>query len=914
MPAMTIGGALIASLQLTYSWGGSPASASIVAKGSSSLSADDPVVLTLGALSFHGKVVSDPIDVTDSEGAKYQFAVVDNRELLKEDIVTCRFNKVVILADNPATPTIDRWKRYEHIYPDDWSAQDRTWTDSPHSAEEILDYLFEAPTLNHSWTREYHDAQDGPVHEIDCNHGKSLLNAVQEVTDAQGLVFTLDGESTLRWGRKGEDDAPEPSADDCYDVSSGQSINTNATRITVVGDPDRYQELFIDLEPDWLAAWEAFWIEPLWLAEVEARFGPFADDDAGRAELAAKARTVTVQEYAVEAATPANYLDRGKFNGICRAALPAWTYLTKIVWHAYRVPRTYTVNGIALDNLTMVENMLIGVEGDLDTGEITVKEPDELYPPGAGFIMAKGQQIGIIDPRTQRTITEEQLTNAREKWAPCNEFHLDKESYVVVFDDAVFIPGADDEGLFVFPNHEVAGLDDASPLWNIVAPNAAATAAPAAVKACLIFDAELFSREYGTGRRATTEYVSGLNFHSILDEGANVREITYQDSEGAEDKAEAYADSKITNQVTYAFGGFTRKGAAGTVLNSAMDRVTVSYGTGGLSERIEYTKERGPSHFTPERELERRETEKDRYPGERKLQQEVRDLLAIAAISRAGRPPVRAYDTAAEVMATPVGCLHSAPRAVKLASAKPAGTVIWLDDDGDPADAGASFGGVVIAEGSVGRVALATQGTVPVLVKGPFIAGDAVGADDNSPPVVVVGGRRAVGVVQGAYTGSETVLVQVRLGAGGAVEECAFDLLTLDADAGTVRLRPGAVNQLVPSNWDTPLSIAATGTHYLYVHCDTDGLQVNAAVMEVATTARPPAEATMGAAPPEFDVLVALVVKVSGPPVKYTFFKVWGCGSIAASPVEHTRTDKADPPLPGQLPQDIWYAWRAVLA
>ena len=415
-----IGGALIVSMQLTYSWGGSPASASITAKGASNLTADDPVVLTLFGLSFHGKVVSDPVDVSDSEGSKYQFSIVDNRELLKEDIVKCSFNKVVILADNPATPGIDRWKRYEHIYPDDWEPQTRTFTDSAHTAHEIIDFLIGAPTLNHAWTTVFHASQEKPVHELDCNHGKSLLNALQEVTDAQGLVFTLEGDNQLVWGRKGEDTAPAPSASDCYDISHGQSLNTNATRITVVGDANRYQELSIDLEPDWSREWENFWIEPDWLKAVDDNFGPFDDDDAGRAELAAKARTVTVRQFADEAGGP-EYIDRGKYSGVSRMDIPAWVYLTKIVWHAYRVPRDYTINGIPLENLRMTGEMLIAVEGDLDSGQITMKSPDELYPPGNGFIMAKGQQIGIIDPRTQRTISPEQLAAARTKWAPANQ-------------------------------------------------------------------------------------------------------------------------------------------------------------------------------------------------------------------------------------------------------------------------------------------------------------------------------------------------------------------------------------------------------------------------------------------------------------------------------------------------------------
>jgi hypothetical protein len=145
-----------------------------------------------------------------------------------------------------------------------------------------------------------------------------------------------------------------------------------------------------------------------------------------------------------------------------------------------------------------------------------------------------------------------------------------------------------------------------------------------------------------------------------------------------------------------------------------------------------------------------------------------------------------------------------------------------------------------------------------------------------------------------------------------SVEVCPIDILELDSTAYTVKFRPITVNQLVPSNFKTPLSLINT-TNYIYVHCTTDGTQVNSATFEVSSTPRPPPAATMGSAPVSFDVLVWVILReYSEGSFSYTPFKIWGCGNIAATPVEHVRTDKSTP-VPGQSPYDIWYAWQAVL-
>lgn len=145
-----------------------------------------------------------------------------------------------------------------------------------------------------------------------------------------------------------------------------------------------------------------------------------------------------------------------------------------------------------------------------------------------------------------------------------------------------------------------------------------------------------------------------------------------------------------------------------------------------------------------------------------------------------------------------------------------------------------------------------------------------------------------------------------------AEDVCPIDILEFDSTAQTVKFRPLTVNQLVPSNFQDALSVANT-VSYIYVHCATDGSQVNAVTLEVSSTPRPPPAVTMGSAPAAFDVLVWVVVRTAdGQGYSFSKFKIWGCGNIAASPVEFIRTDKSSP-APGQSSYDIWYAWKAVL-
>jgi hypothetical protein len=767
--SFSIGGLVITDLEYTRSWGLSPASAKITGVGSHVAILNSEVVISLGGASFHG-VLSRVLDETQ-DGARTTMEFVDNRIKLMADDVYALFNRVEVRPDNPLTPGIDRQKRYVHILPGDWDTQRKTYTNDPMSAQEIIEACFGAPTVDHAWSGSYHGAQSGPVHEIDALTGKKLGNVIQEITDAQGLVFTLDGENTLRWARKGEDIAPGFSAVNTSERSSGAAVSAVDTQISVVGDRNRYQDMGITLVPDWNGAYEAFWNEPDWLAEVANVFGLGGDDFATRAQIAAKARKVTVRDY-VTARGGGGLADYGMWGEVSRMEIPVWTYLHDILYKAYTVPRGYSFRGIPLDSLELVEGLLCSVDYTLN-GVMSYNRDSNsgggYYPDAKAFLLVKGQQLSLVDPTKQRVITAQELQRAGTEYAPENKFNMDTRNKTIIFESAVFIPN----NLFVFPN---AGTDAPASMQAIAVPNAAAAIAHADVKASLVWDAERYRQVFGSGDRKGPHYVNGLAIHKLFVGGSDQGEITYADGESADAKASAIAASLIGQQSTYASGGFKSNGSYGAALNGSTDRVTTRLTfEGGISETVEFSKERAQSNFENERDLERKQRAKDLFPGQRNLRDDVKSLELIAKVSKElKRSPLEpVYGSLAAVMEKPVGATDCSVSKIydSAGGAWAAGEPLFLDEHDAPSDIGQRFGGIVIPQNASRLVPCATQGIVPVRVQGPFQTGDTVGVDDGVN-AATVGGSKFIGQIQSPdYAGSGVVLAMVDLGKGAAAQE-----------------------------------------------------------------------------------------------------------------------------------------------
>lgn len=812
----SIGGAIIKTMTLTKSWGLQPASASIEAVGAGLFQPGSGVTLQIGSSVFSG-IIGNCVQRVGDDGQFLSITCTDNRILLMHDTVYASFNEVEILEDDITTPGIDRARRYIHVYPDDYDILKKTRTAQPLSASEILQKLFAADTVNYHWTFFSHARLQKPVFGIDAQQGKKLGNVVQEILEQLGLMMTLSGPSTLDFAVKGDGAVPLPSIGvNSKNVSDGAALGPE-TRVRIVGDRNVYQTMPVDLEADWNGHFNELVLEPNWWQAVGAAFGLTTP-----ATIKPKAVEVTLREYCE--ATSYDYADYGRWGEVSRMELPVWgVYLNDLVFKAYRVPRGYMINGVDLDSLELRDGLIASVE-TTSNGEFSYKT-DEYYPDSKAVVIARGQPLNRFDPKFLNSVTEDDLVNARTKWQPVNKFNIDSKNRVIIFEEPQCIDAGGAGSLFAFPNKNVSGAP--ADIKNLAVPNFAVQAAPAAVRAALCFEAERFAKWYGFGTRSNAIYIPNLNIHGLLKNGVWQREILYVSGKSADQIAQEAADSALTGQNFLQSGGFTRVGSAGTSLNGAIDRITVSLqftggGDGdGISEQIDYAKERSPIHFEAERELERR----SKVPDAVKQLREQRDIAAqwrFIADSKQSlkRQTDRPHGSLNSVMQTAIGAPHGGTQTFSSPDQWLAGQPVFVKDDGTPDPNGKIFRGIVIADLATGQaIAAATQGTVPVRVKGPFVAGDAIGIDTGTGQTAKKDGKLPLGKVNATYEGSEIVTVPVRLGAGsGSVASHPLHLEDGgkdESDVRQIRVYYGLIAGLVPTDMnagdDPPFLVPISG-------------------------------------------------------------------------------------------------------
>jgi hypothetical protein len=684
------------------------------------------------------------------------------------DAVYCCFNMQEVIEDNLATPGIDRGRRFWSILPNDWLDQRKTYHDIPYTAAQILGYLRTAPTVHFGWVFSAHAAQSKPVFAVDANNGPKLGNVLQEMAEKQGLVFTIVGQNTLVFAMKGDGAVPAIPGG-AYNINQGNALSHNDTQIRVVGDRNRYQCTNVQLEPDWHPHFEQYWMEALWIARVRSALGMPGGTFAQEAALFARAKSVTLREYL--AMTGVNASDYRKWGQVSRMDIPVWIYLQDIVFKAYRVPRSFSIGSSDWASLVISEHGLLQeVTYDPDTGVMTPRGGGQQYIEEKMLVLAKGYKVDLIDPKYQRALAPDSLADMRSTWWSVGNFSIDPREKTIVFQEAVFAPGGGGNDLFIFPND---GVDDAHlpanhPCRYIAVPNADATVSAAQVSATIVFEAERYAQDYGGGYRRGTHYARGLRRDVLLQSGVFYAEVRYADGRTADQKSSDLGNGLITRQAQYAHGGWDRRGVVGTALNGCIDRVTYSVRWGsGVEEKVEFTKERAPHTFQHERQLDRNSRTKELFPGAEQNREEVWELLTLSRLGegvRTHKPPVT---TIQAVMGYVYGNPHAGNQVLDLGSdVREAGEVIWQNKtSGAVDDTGPIFAGVVIADGSVGRAQLATQGIVPVKIKGPFKAGDPVGETSGDNSYVKTYGERRIGVVNADYQGKESVLAPVRLGA-----------------------------------------------------------------------------------------------------------------------------------------------------
>jgi len=817
MPPPTISDGTYAKADITLSWGISPGSAVIQKPGDvrSSYPAGSEVTTNTGGTTFHGMVVKVSLSASGLSGETTQIDIADNRIHLQMDPIKGVWNITEVRADNPLTPGIDRQRRYWSIVPDDHRIQRKTWSDTPFTARQIVDQINADIGVAFAWTiSDPDDLLESPVYEINANDGAKVGSVLAQICEQLGILLTVTGYNTLLFARKGTGDEPYLDPETVSAYGTGTAMSHVDTHVEVVGGRNVVQHNTLTLEPWWNAAYEIYLGEGPWLQRVQELWGDEwaaePTDEAKAAFCGAKARTVTLREYVDKTGVGA-YADYQWWGEVSRMEMPVWLYLRDIVFKAYRVPRDYTfsVPGtdelVPLESVEMHESLLAAMDWEPTTGDLSVKAAPsppypQWYPQDRMFVIAQAQPISVIDPRGHKMITAESQTAQRSIWQSKNNYTIDArpESFGIIFDDMLFVDDVDNP-LILFPNQDKDGIagDPAHPLFNVAVPNADYSITAANVRATIAWKVEKYLKSFGSGPRWGTAHAEGIAQHRVYQGGILYAEVPYPGGDLADDKAEAFAAGIILQDQTYDSGPKTRKGASGTELTGMIDRVTVSVNfEGGITETVDLTKERQPTTYFNERSLDRAAQQHDLYKDQRALQNEVWAMRSygeeMRAIHRNRPDPLQAHADIQALMSAPIGNPHAGTQVVDIgATSRPAGQPMWRDPATGGIDAsGVSLAGVVVSDASSGRAALATQGVVPVRVKGPFAAGDAVGVN-GSNAYSEKNGERPVGTAQVDYTGTDTVLAPVRLTDEPDPFRREFDISVLSHSGLTVKVIDG---------------------------------------------------------------------------------------------------------------------------
>jgi hypothetical protein len=115
-----------------------------------------------------------------------------------------------------------------------------------------------------------------------------------------------------------------------------------------------------------------------------------------------------------------------------------------------------------------------------------------------------------------------------------------------------------------------------------------------------------------------------------------------------------------------------------------------------------------------------------------------------------------------------------------------------------------------------------------------------------------------------------------------------------------VRVQPGTLNGILPSNWDEEFECAGTGLHYAKAVITTDGEAITGVTIAIDTT-EPAAQE-----PQEFGI-AAEVEHLFGLFAEGAVYRVIGAGHITMSPEQWLIKDKDTAAGPGQFPYDIFY-------
>lgn len=782
------------ALESTWSWGLQPgrAVATWVATVPVPFPAFSVVTIVCGGHLFYG-VATNLAGQVSSAGNTVTQEFQDMRMLLQYDQVFGRFN----VKDERVVG--NRWvKRYKHLLPVNCNAGLWTYTTNAYTAAEICEFLFTAPTLETAWVREYCPAMSCPVFDVDFDNGTAMGTALTQVSGAAGAVFTLMGGAfRLVWCVKGVGDVPAfPGNSD--NRRYGTALSGNPSRVTVLGDRNVYQVLNIALRADWLTAWEDLWGGVDMVAEdifdnesldcdigdivAGTRYNAISADAEhiiGRELSQERAMRITVGEYAnlrdQRNGTGERFRDYRWFAGRTRLSMPVAMYLSELMFRAYRVPPDFTLGNLPLESLEVRPEALAEVSFDPRDGTMDYDIDDPATPGQGGLMIVQGIALGTVAESFRQPERIRQafaaLLDARHAWHEVS-YTLDSS-------------GAGDQVLItseplIFAE-DLLAMDDTG-LYPV--PKARPTFTTPQCQAALTFNAERYRLVRGSIGMDHTEQASGLCGQFLLTPKNDTypnglrQEILFVDGENSRRKGERIANALLGRPFFYVSGGYTVRGSNATQLTSVIDRVTLRYGVGGMTEEVDFTAERYRPEITPERNFERLSMLQRILPEQESLKQQSAELQAVAFFDRVNPKWLRQKEQSVRLlrmMFDPTE--HTILRVNSGSGTLAPGTPLFKANGtvgraSTPATSTAAatpvFAGATVLKGqdAAKDVVVRKHGMTLLRVKGPVQISDGVCISDGQN-YLIAGPHDEVGRAKEAIADESVKLIMVAVGTGG---------------------------------------------------------------------------------------------------------------------------------------------------